>query len=180
MPFISSTLELVYWVALGLGLIVLAISVVLGDIFDFFDIDIGDSGLPIVPVFFAAMATFGAGGLIAIEAFGFGSGGSIAVGLGTGVGGAVLAGLLFFFLRRQEAGDGFEMSQLVGQRGRVTLAVGPGKVGRVAVSFGGLTRSFSAGSAEEIPPGEDIVVTDVVGHTIKVARPDRAPAPERG
>ena len=180
MPFINSTLELVYWLALGIGLIVLAVSVLLGDIFDFFDIDIGDSGLPIVPVFFAAMATFGAGGLIGIQAFGFGRAGSIGLGIGTGLGGAGLAGLLFFVLRRQEASEGFEMSQLVGERGLCTLAVGPGKVGRVSVSFGGLTRSFSASSTEDIPAGEEIVVRDVVGHTIKVSRVDRAPAPERG
>ncbi len=180
MPFISTTLELVYWLALGIGLVVLALSLILGDIFDFFDIDIGDSGLPIVPVLFAAVATFGAGGLIGIEAFGFGSGGSIVLGIVTSMGGAAVAALLFVALRRQEATDGFEMSQLVGQRGRCTLAVGPGRIGRVAVSFGGLTRSFAASSDEQITAGEEIVVTDVIGHTIKVARPDRAPAPERG
>ena len=173
----NSTLELVYWLALGIGLLVLAVSLVLGDIYDFFDIDIGDSGLPVVPVFFAALAAFGAGGLLGTLGFGLGRAGSIFSGIATGIGGGLGAGLLFFVLRRQESTEGFDMSKLVGERGRCTLAIGPNRTGRVAVSYRGMTRSLTAISDEEIAAGEQIVVTDVVGHTIEVRRPDRAAAP---
>jgi membrane protein implicated in regulation of membrane protease activity len=171
------TLDLVYWIALATGLGILAISLVLGDIFDSFDVDIGDSGLPIIPVFFAAMAAFGAGGLLGTQAFGFGTGGSIASGIVTGLLGGLGAGALFLLLRRQEAGEGFEISQLVGERGRVTLGLGPGRVGKVAVRYAGMTRSLSATSQEDITTGEEVVVRDVIGTTITVARADRAERP---
>jgi membrane-bound ClpP family serine protease len=170
-----TTLELTYWLALGLGLGLLTVSLVLGDVFDFFDIDIGDAGVPIVPVFFGAMAAFGAGGLLGTTAFGFGTGGSIGLGLGTGAGVGMLTGLLFGVLRRQESKEGFELSKLIGQRGRSTLAIGPGRTGRVAVHFAGMTRSLSATSKEEIPPGAEIVVKDVVGQVLSVSS---AEAPE--
>ena len=173
------TLELVYWLALGAGLVLLAVSVVLGDIFDFFDIDIGDAGLPLVPVFAAAVAAFGGGGLIGTEAFGLGRAGSIVTGLATGAAAGLGTGALFVLLRRQEAGEGFEVSKLVGERGRCTLALGPGRVGRVSIRYAGMTRSFSAMSREEIAAGEEIVVRDVIGSTIEVERP-KATTPEPG
>jgi membrane protein implicated in regulation of membrane protease activity len=170
-----SGLELGYWIALGTGLGFLVLSILLGDIFDFFDIDIGDTGFPIVPVFFGATAAFGAGGLIGVKAFGFGTGGSIALGLGGGGFVGALIALLFALLRRQEGKEGFELAKLVGQRGRSTLAVGPGRTGRVAVHFAGMTRSLTATSKEDIPAGEEIVVRDVVGNVLTVSRPE---APE--
>ncbi|MGH2556018.1 MAG: NfeD family protein [Actinomycetota bacterium] len=170
-----SGLELVYWLTLGIGLGFLILSIVLGDIFDFFDIDIGDAGVPIAPVFLGAVSAFGAGGLIAIEAFGFGTGGSITMGLATGAAVGVLVGLLFALLGRQEGKEGFELGKLVGERGRSTLAMGPGRTGRVAVHFAGMTRSLTATSKEEIPAGEEVVVRDVVGNVLTVARPE---APE--
>jgi hypothetical protein len=128
-----SGLELAYWLALGIGLAILSVSLVLGDVLDFFDIDIGDVGVPIVPVFFGAIAAFGAGGLIGVKAFGFGTGGSIALGLVGGVGAAGLVVLLFSMLGRQESKEGFELAKLVGERGRSVLAMGPGRTGRVSV-----------------------------------------------
>ena len=172
------TLELIYWLALGGGLAILTLSLILGDIFDFFDIDIGDAGVPIIPVFFAATAAFGAGGLIGVAGFGLGTGGSIVSGLITGVAVGLLAGLLFAVLRRQEAGEGFQVGKLTGLRGRTTLAVGPGRVGRVAVQYGGMTRSLSATSAEEIPAGHEVVVRDVVGNVLTVSRAAAAESSE--
>jgi membrane-bound ClpP family serine protease len=168
------TLELVYWVTLGVGLSVLAISVLFGEILELLDIELGDTSLPVVPVFFAAVSTFGAGGLLGIYGFELGRGGSIAAGLGTGVVGGGLAALLFALLRRQEGAEGFDLASLVGERGRCTLTVGPDRVGRVSVQHAGMTRSFSARSDEEIHPGEEVVIRDVVAGTVTVSRQDRA------
>jgi hypothetical protein len=173
-PFALSTLETVYWLALGIGLGLLVLSVVVGDLFDFFDtldFEIAGTELSVVPIFFTFMAAFGAGGLIGIQAFGFGQGGSVVSGLVTGVAGGGLAALLFAALRRQEQKDGFELSQLVGERGRCTLACGPGKVGKVTVTYAGMSRSFGASAADDIAMGEEIVVADVIGSQLRVARP---------
>ncbi|MBI4259827.1 MAG: hypothetical protein HY658_04610 [Actinobacteria bacterium] len=170
-------LEAVYWVTLGVGLGILAISLLLGDIFDFFDVDIGDTGLPIIPVFFAAMSAFGAGGLLGIELFGLGTRGSVVTGLGVGLGAGALTALLFAALRRQETHEGFELSHMIGERGMCTLSLGPGRVGKVSVHHAGMTRSFPATSDETIGAGEEVVVRDVVGETMRVARPETADTP---
>lgn len=169
-------LQTVYWLALGVGLGMLALSLVFGGLFDFADFELGGTDLAIGPMFFTAMSAFGAGGLIGIEAFGFGQGGSIVTGIATGAGAGALTGVFFAALRRQEAGEGFELSMLVGQRGRCTLATGPGKVGRVTVSYEGMSRAFAASSGEEIASGEEVVVTDVIGSQLTVARPQGGPA----
>lgn len=168
------TLEFVYWVMLGVGLAFLAASVLFGEILELFDIELGDSSLPVVPVFFAAVSAFGAGGLLGIYGFDLGRGGSIAAGLGVGVAGGGAAALLFILLRRQESPAGFDLASLVGERGRCTLAVGPGRLGRVSVHHAGMTRSFTARSDEEIQAGEEVLIQDVVAGTITVSRPDRA------
>lgn len=167
------TLEAVYWLALGIGLGLLVLSLVLGDVLDFLDfldLDIGGSELSVVPIFFTALGAFGAGGLIGLEGFGFGQGGSILTGLGTGVAGGAVAGALFAILKRTEAKEGFELSKLVGERGRCSLTVGPGRVGKVTVTYAGMTRAFSATSSDEIAAGDTVVVTDVVGSQLSVAR----------
>lgn len=169
-------LELVYWVALGVGLGFLAISVIVGEIFDAMHLDFGDTGVPVIPVLFASLAAFGAGGLLGIEAFGFGRGGSVMTGLGTGIAVGGLTAGMFGLLRRQESKEGFELSKLVGERGRSTMAIGPGRTGRVSIYYAGMTRSLNATSAEAIPSGQEIVVIDVVGNVLTVSRPAAASA----
>jgi len=164
------TLEAAYWVALVAGLGLLAGSLVLGDVFDFLDFEIGGADFAATPVFFTATAAFGAGGLLGINAFELGRGGSVVLGLGAGAAFGGLAAVLFIVLGKQEAKDGFEVAQLVGQRARTTLAVGPGKTGRVTVQYAGMSRAFSATSAEEIAAGEDVVISDAIGSTVTVAR----------
>lgn len=170
----SATIETVYWLALGVGLGLLLLSVVLGDLFDFLDfldVDIGGPDFSVVPVLFTAVAAFGAGGLIGIEGFDFGRTGSILSGLATGAAGGGLALLLFALLARQQATEGFQLSQLVGKRGRCSLAIGPGRIGKVTVDHAGMTRALSATSDEEISSGEEVVVRDVIGSQLTVVRP---------
>lgn len=162
-------LETVYWIALGAGLGLLALSVFLGDAFDFLDVDVGAGDFAAAPALFAAVSAFGAGGIIGIQ-IGFGSGGSILTGILTGLGAGALVALIFAGLRKQEAEDAFELSALVGERGRLSLSVGPGRTGKVTVTYAGMSRSHSASSDEEIPSGEEVVVLDVIGSSLKVGR----------
>jgi len=166
------TVEVAFWLALGLGLGLLVLALLLGDVFDFLEFDLGGSDFAAGPVFFAAIAAFGAGGLLGLKSFEWDTGGSVYLGLGTGLSMGGLTALLFGLLRKQEATEGFEISKLVGHRGRCSVAIGPGVVGRITVQFAGMSRAFSARSTEEISPGEEIVVTDVIGNTITVSRAD--------
>lgn len=169
------TLEVWYWVALAVGVGFLLLSLVFGDLFDFIDVDLGD-GFAATPVFFTIIAAFGGGGLLAIAAFDASAGVSVLAGLGTGVAAGFVAAAFFKVLGRQEAGEGFSISQLVGERGRCTLAIRAGKEGRVAIQSRGMTRTITATSDAEIAVGEEVVVLDAIGNSVKVARAsDRAP-----
>src|SRR5688500_16582160 len=129
------TLEVGYWIALGVGVGFLLLSIVLGDVFDFLDFldfDFGD-GFAATPVFFTSIAAFGAGGLLGLNAFNLTSGGSIIAGVGSGLVLGALAALFFAALHKQEATDAFGTDQLIDARGRCTLGIVPGKSGRVSI-----------------------------------------------
>lgn len=166
------SLEAAYWLLLGVGLGLLVLSLLLGDLFDFLnflDFDLLGGDFSPAPVFFTAMGAFGGGGLLGINAFGLGAGGSLLTGLASAILLGGLATMLFAALRRQEAGQGFVTEQLIGARGRCTLALGPNKTGRVVITHSGMTRSFSATSDSTIASGTEIVVTDTVGNALTVA-----------
>jgi membrane protein implicated in regulation of membrane protease activity len=166
------TLEAGYWIALGVGVGFLLLTIVLGDVFDFLDflsVDIAD-GFAATPVFFTAIAAFGGGGLLGLNAFGLGTGASILAGLVAAVAAGGLAAAFIAALARQQTTESFSVSQLVGARGRCTLAIQPGKEGRVSVQHQNMTRSFTARSEEEIAIGEQVVVLDVVGSSLTVRK----------
>lgn len=169
------SLEAWYWVALGVGTAFLLLSIVFGDVFDFLDFldfDLGD-GIAATPIVFTALAAFGAGGLLGTGAMGLGAGASVLVGLAAAFLFGGLTAFLFSALRKQEAPQAFGMSQLVGSRGRCTLAIVPGKGGKISLHHEGMTRTFTATSNEPVRSGDDVVVVDVVGNSLQV---ERAPA----
>jgi membrane protein implicated in regulation of membrane protease activity len=162
-------LELAYWVALGVGAGFLVLSILLGDVLDVFDFDIGD-GVSATPILFTAIAAFGGGGLLALKAAEVSQGKSVLVGLASSL---VLGGLALGFFRvlgKQEAEGAFSATHLVGLEGRCTVAIPPGKTGRVSVHHQGMTRSFTATSEQEIGSGDEIVVREALGNSLKVSR----------
>lgn len=162
-------LEVAYWIALGVGAGFLVLSILLGDVFDFIDFDLGD-GISATPVLFTAIAGFGGGGLLALKASELDPGESVVVGLVSAVALGGLAFVFFKVLGGQEAEGAFSASQLVGSQGRCIVAIKPGASGRVLVPHEGMTRSFTATSDEEIASGDEIVVHGAIGNSLKVAR----------
>ena len=170
------TLEVWYWGARGAGVGFLLLSLVFGDLFDFIDVDLGD-GFAATPVLFTIVAAFGGGGLLAIQAFNASAGVSVLAGLGTSAVAGFLAAMFFRLLGRQEAEAGFSISELVGERARCTLAIHPGKEGRVAVQARGMTRNITAVSDVDVAVGDEVVVLDALGSSLKVGRiSDRTPS----
>jgi membrane protein implicated in regulation of membrane protease activity len=140
------------------------------DFLDVLDFDLPGTDFAATPVLFAFTGAFGAGGILGLNAFDLGTGGSLVSGLITGFVFGGLAALLFGFLKRQESVEGFEIGHVTGLRGRCTLAITPPGVGRVSVEFGGMTRSLAATSSEPVAVGDEVVVTDVIGQRLTVAK----------
>jgi hypothetical protein len=85
---------------------------------------------------------------------------------------------VFTVLRRTEtAADPVSDAQLMGERARVTLALEPGRAGRVAAVLGGrevyLTARLTPEAADRIPAGQEVVVIRVTNGVAEVATPEQ-------
>lgn len=161
----------------GIGFIFLIVSLIFGEIFDFFDhdIDIGiDHGGPgilssrVIAVFITAFGAFGA---IAMNN-GLSVGAASGVGVGSGV---VFGGVIYMFLRflyGQQASSDVRTSDLVGQTGRIIIGIPSNGVGQVRVRIGEELVDKVAQSRDGLPIPENtpVKVDEVLGETVIVKK----------
>jgi len=165
--------DTVFLACMLIGVVLLLLTVLLDDIFsgvfEAFDFDIGDgSALPVVLGF---VAMFGAGGLIGTQTLGLSSAGASFLGVGAGVVGAGLVYLVYGMLKRMEAPGAFSRSDLIGHVGRVDLPIKANGDGSINISYSGLSHTFAATSAQDLPSGAVVTVTAVAGTTLVVSSP---------
>lgn len=165
------TLEFVYWSALGGGVVLIALSLLLDPRLGRLPFDFPGAEYVAGPASFVAAAAFGAGGLVGLLVFDMAAA-SIFVALAAALIVGSVNAVLFTLVKHREAIDMFERAKLVGMRGHATLGMGSNHVGRVAVQYAGMTRSLMARSDEEIKAGDEVVVLDVRDDHLVVARPN--------
>jgi membrane protein implicated in regulation of membrane protease activity len=164
----------IFVVCLAVGAILLLVTVLLDDILGGlldsigFDFDLG--GVSLMPLLLAFVAMFGVGGLIGTQALDLDSGPASLLGALSGVLGAGIVYLLFSFLRRAEAPQAFNLSNLVGRTGRVTVGIPAGRNGSVLLSYEGASHDLTATGETDMSAGTIVTVTDVVGGTL-IVRP---------
>ncbi|MEI7743121.1 MAG: hypothetical protein WCK58_05135 [Chloroflexota bacterium] len=160
----------VFAVAALIGLVLLLITVVfddvLGGLLDGFGFDIG--GTSITPILLGFVGMFGAGGLFATQLLDVHSGTAAIIGVVAGIGGAVLAGALFGFLRRSESADPFKIADLVGDDAYVSVAIPASRFGSVLVKAEGQTHEFAATADRDIPSGRTVKISGVAGTAVIV------------
>lgn len=139
---------------------------VLGGLLDGFGLDIG--GTTITPILLGFVGMFGAGGLIATQILEIHGPGAAAVGAGSGIAGAVLAGTLFGVLRRSESAEPFRIGDLVGGDAYVSVAIPANRFGSVLVKADGQTHEFAATADRDIAAGRNVRVTGVAGSAVIV------------
>lgn len=167
---------ILYLVVAMLGVLILIVSAVLGEVVDIFDgLDGGDGGTGKVAA--AAMTAFGAAGMLATY-----------YDLGTFASGviAVLAALLMGALAwwiittlyRGTASTDVSIDSLLGRRGQVTVGIPAGSVGEVLVTAADSTRHLiaRAGDGGAIPEGTPVRITQTLGSVVIVERADQ-PSP---
>lgn len=162
----------------ALGFLFLLVALVFGEIFDFFDhdLDIGmDHGGPgvlssrVIAVFITAFGGFGA---IAVNN-GLSTGAASAVGVGSG---AVFGGIIYGFLRflyGQQATSELRATDLVGQSGRVVVAIPAGGMGQVRCRIGEelIDKVAQSRDGTAIPENAPVHIEEVLGETVIVRKP---------
>ena len=156
----------------GVGGVLLLITVllddILGGVLNFFHLGFDLGGVTLMPLLLGFISMFGVGGLFGTQLFNLEAGPASLVGLVFGFVGAGVVWAVFGALRRAEAQTAFRLTDLIGQRGRVTVAIRAGRNGSVLLSYGGETHDVSATSNQDIPAGTVVTVDDVAGSTLVV------------
>jgi membrane protein implicated in regulation of membrane protease activity len=159
------------------GLMLLAVSVIFGEIFEFLDFDLGDvagagdSGGPITtPALSLGLTAFGATGMLTQWA-----GWSVILSVGTSFASALAFGALGAWLAiivyRQTSGTDDAFAGVVGHIGEVITSI-TDSPGEVQISSYGSTHTRLARTmtGERIPRGTIVRIVDVMGNTLIVER----------
>ena len=161
---------LLFLVVGGIGLVLLLGGLLLGDVFDGLldSFDVGGTGL--TPALGAALAAFGFGSALLTASLG------AALAALAGLGGALVLGIVAFFLTRSLIGPDsppVRTSDLVGVFGTVLTPIPATGLGEVVLPQAGTRVKLSARSHEPVPAGTSVYVTEVLSPTsVAVQRAD--------
>jgi membrane protein implicated in regulation of membrane protease activity len=178
MGFLPSLTAFTVFLAIaGVGFLFLIVSLVFGEIFDFFDhdLDLGiDHGGPgilssrVIAVFITAFGSFGA---IAVNN-GLSAGAASGVGAASGL---VFGGVIYAFLHflyGQQASSEVRTADLVGQSGRVVIGIPANGVGQVRCRVGEelIDKIAQAKDGIAIPENTPVHIEEVLGETVIVRK----------
>jgi membrane protein implicated in regulation of membrane protease activity len=164
----------IFVICVAVGGVLLLITVllddILGGVLDSLHVNFDVGGVTLMPLLLGFISMFGVGGLFGTEVLNLGPGQASIVGGIFGLAGAGLVFGMFRFLGRSEAPPPFTLTDLVGERGRVSVTIGVDRLGSVLVSHAGSTHSLGASADEELAPGTIVEITDIYGSTVVVRR----------
>jgi membrane protein implicated in regulation of membrane protease activity len=159
----------------AVGFVFLIVTLVFGEVFDFFDADHDfDHGGPgffssrVIAVF---ITTFGCFGAIATQ---YGVSPIAASGAGI-AGGFVFGGLIFVFARflyGQQASSEVRPTDLVGQSCRVVIAIPAGGLGQIRCRIGEelVDKIARTDDGQPVPENTSVLVAEVLGETVIVRK----------
>ncbi|REJ75634.1 MAG: hypothetical protein DWQ47_09195 [Acidobacteria bacterium] len=169
---------LIFLVVGSLGFLFLVFSLVIGDIFEAFDLDLGfesDSGdghfgvldSRVLSVFLTALGGLGAIGI----QFGLGFVLSVLLGL---AGGVVFGGVVFAFgylLYSQQSSSSVSERDLIGRTAKVVVGILPGSVGQISCTVGEekVEKLARTRDGEKIEAGAIVLIEDVTGDSFIVS-----------
>ncbi len=158
----------------GLGFLFLMISLIVGDLFDAFQIDLdldtnGDFGLfdsRVVSVFLTALGFVGA---ISVW-FGFSALVAGLFGVATGIALGAFVFAFGYLLHKQQASSSVSDRDLIGRTAQVTVGIKPGGIGQISCLIGDERVEKIARSKydEEIEAGKTVFIEEVSSEAIIV------------
>ena len=164
---------LLYFIIMSLGVILLVVTVLLGEVMDVIDIglDIGDGGTSPLsgPVIGIGLTAFGATGMLT-QVYDWPS----LLGAVTSAVSALAFGALGWWMlaiiHRQTGSTDQTMSSMRGRLGEVTTGIGPNGIGEVLLTAADSTRNVLARSKDggAIAPGTVVRVVETYGGSVIV------------
>jgi membrane protein implicated in regulation of membrane protease activity len=171
MDFLSVSAFAVFLALAAVGFILLFVSAVFGEIFEHFDAldDHGGPGFFSTRVMAVFVTAFGGAGAVATY-YGLSAMPSAGIGVATGL---VFGGAIYRFaqfLYDQQASSEVRAGDLVGQVGRVIVAIPAGGVGQIRCRVGEELVDKVARTSDGLPVAENqsVQVEDVLGETVIV------------
>lgn len=177
MEFLSGiNLLMLFSIIGGLGFIFLLVSLIIGDIFDAFGVDV-DTGMDghdfgvfdsrVISVFVTAFGGFGA---ISVWT-GWGAVTSSMFGL---LGGLVFGGVVSAFGRfliSQQSSSTVTDDDLIGRSAQVTVAIKPGEIGQISTRVGDerIEKIARSRDGDELKPGTIVTIAAVAGDSVIVS-----------
>lgn len=161
----------------AVGFLFLMVSLFFGEIFEHFDtsldhdLDHGGPGFFSPRVMSVFVTTFGGAGAIATF-YGWSPVPASVVGFGSGVALSSLVLAFARFLYRQQASSDMRATDLVGQAGRVVVAIPAGGVGQVRCRVGEelIDKIAQTRDGTLIPENAAVKIEEVLGETVIVTR----------
>jgi len=154
----------------AIGLALLIVALIFGEILDIFDVDAA-GGLLSGPVIASFLAAFGFGGALTMNATDVGVTGGALAGLASGVVVGGIAGGLTRSLMRMPTDESVRTGDLVGATAVVVTPIPEGGFGEVNVSHLGQTMKYNARASEPIDVGTPVEVTAVLSSSALMVAP---------
>ncbi|HEV8535393.1 MAG TPA: NfeD family protein [Candidatus Limnocylindria bacterium] len=160
----------IFCLAVGGGLLLLTVVLddIIGGLFDALHLGIHVGGISLMPPLLGFVAMFGIGGLIGTQILKLENGPASIVGGVLGIIGFGLVFGMFGVLRRSEGAEAFSLNDLVGQTGRVSVAIPAKRYGSVFISYAGASHNLTATADVDVSPGSSVRVTGIAGTNVIV------------
>jgi len=152
----------------GLLLVTVLLDEIVGGLLDAVGLGFDVGGVTLMPPLLGFVAMFGVGGLIGTQVLQLDNGRASLVGAVAGAAGFGLVFGMFSVLRRSESAPAFSLSELVGQTGRVNVAIPARRFGSVFVSYAGASHNLTATADADVASGAAVRVVSVAGTNLVV------------
>ena len=150
-------------------LLTLVVDDVFGGLLGAIHIGFDVAGVSPTPMLLGFIAMFGVGGLFGLHSLGLGAGLATLVGTVAGVVGSAVVFGAFKVLRQAESSSTFELQDMVGSTGRVSVGIPANRFGTFLISFAGASHNMTATADSEIAAGHVVKVVSVAGGNLVVA-----------
>lgn len=165
----------IFLIAGGIGFLFLMFSLLVGDLFDFLDIDFNldasnDFGIFDSRVLSVFLTAFGFVAALFVQ-FGFGTLISTFLGIGSGIALGAIVFVFGYFLHSQQASSSISEKDLIGRTAQVIVGIRPNSIGQISCRIGDerIEKIARTRDGQEIKTGETVYIEEITGDAVIVS-----------